>query len=544
MKIFTVAEMVAAEKAADEAGVSYSQMMERAGRQVAEVVQRVYSLAQQQQILILVGPGNNGGDGLVAGRYLSQMGAVVTIYMYRDRDVAEDDNWRLVGEMGIETVLMGDDGQYEQLRRLVGEADIIIDALLGTGVSRPIEGEMARLLAVVGEGLGQRVPVAEGDNQIWVTAFDGKQLVEAGDEQRPAIVAVDCPSGLNCDTGALDSLALAAEVTVTFAGAKRGHFYFPGAKACGQLVVVDIGIDNDLSVVQAVPLEMATGAQMMAWAPTRPLDGHKGTFGKVIVIGGCQMYQGAPVLAALGALRAGSGVVTVAGLPIIQRGLMIHLPEGVFLPLGEGAREGVLTEADGERVGEVLAKYTAVLVGPGLGEADSFMRRLLASGEKERPWVVDADGLNILGRMGDGWWEKLPANSVLTPHPAEMGRLLGISLTAVLERERVDLALAAAEAWGHVVVLKGANSVVAGPSGAAMLIPVATPALATAGSGDVLAGVIVSLMGQGLSSYEAACVGAYWHGVAGVRVGGRREARGVLAREIADEVGREVGLKQ
>ena len=549
IKIYTVAEMVAAEKAADAAGHAYAQMMESAGRLVAEAVQQRHDVAERQ-VLVLVGPGNNGGDGLVAGRYLAEAGAVVAFYLLKPRDMADDENLARVEEMGLEVLLADYDQRYRVLRHRLRVTDILIDALLGTSVTRPIEGQLAALLEQVGAAVAEkRRAAAPGRPPLLSvatppTAPDDTPAWDDERPRRPIVVAVDCPSGLNCDSGALDPLAVAADLTVTFAGPKRGHFRFPGATACGELVVADIDIDPQLPAVRGVALELATAELARALLPSRPPDGHKGTFGTALIAAGSIRYWGAPALAARGAFRGGAGLVTLAVPQRLRPALAGQFPEATYPAITDTDTLGVATA---NLLLGSLASYGALLVGPGLGEAASFMTALLdglrspadggllSDDVTAPPLIVDADGLNLLAQMPN-WPTRLPPNTILTPHPGEMARLVGRPLSAVRDEERVALARESAAAWGHVVLLKGAYTVIAAPGGQATLLPFANPLLAVAGSGDVLGGIIVSLLAQGVKPYEAAVLGGYLHGAAGQLAADYWGNAGLLASELADWV--------
>jgi ADP-dependent NAD(P)H-hydrate dehydratase / NAD(P)H-hydrate epimerase len=526
MKVFTVAEMVAAERAADAAGNSYAQMMETAGAAVARAIQERWEVAGKE-VLVLVGPGNNGGDGLVAGRYLAEAGAGVAFYLYRPRDAGEDENYAAIESMGLFSVTAGHDRQYDVLRLRLRTADILVDALLGTGVDRPIGGELADLMRQVQAGLRERV---EGNR------FDEPALVSVAavtpDRRtgRPIVVAVDVPSGLNSDSGALDPLAVSADLTVTFAGPKRGHFIFPGASAVGELVVADIGIGEELEPVAAVSLALATAEVARGLLPARPRDGHKGTFGWVLIAAGSAHYWGAPLLCGMGAYRAGAGLVALAVPRAVRPVAAGQLPEATYPPL---PAEDDMDKATAAYLLATMNRYDALLLGPGLGEeVHPFVAALLAEAERLPALVIDADGLNILATM-ENWPQQLPPNTILTPHPGEMARLMGIPMAELKGQDRVTLARQQAEKWGHIVLLKGAFTVVAAPDGRALLLPFATPALSTAGSGDVLAGVIVALLGQGLEPFDAAVLGGYLHGAAGQLAGESVGDAGLLAGDIA-----------
>jgi ADP-dependent NAD(P)H-hydrate dehydratase / NAD(P)H-hydrate epimerase len=530
LKIFSVDEMVAAEKAADSAGVSYDQMMETAGKAVAEAVMARWLVAERI-VTVLVGPGNNGGDGLVAGRYLAQAGADVTFYLFKERDLAADPNLAKVTEMGLFALNAAFDQRFRVLRTRLNISDIVIDALLGTGVSRPIGGELAKLMKHLQAGLEERQQILADKQRSTLTSVAALEPQPASqDFHRPIVVAVDCPSGLNCDTGTIDPLAVTADLTVTFAGPKRGHFIFPGATYCGELVVADIGIDPALPEVSEVGLELVTAALAQTLLPARPPDGHKGTFGSVLIAAGSARYWGAPFLAGKAAYRAGAGLVALAVPTAIRPSLATQLPEATYPLITAEDRLNV------ESVGQLsssLSSYNALLVGPGLSEADDFLTTMLTA-ESLPPLVIDADGLNILARQ-DNWPSLLPHETILTPHPGEMARLMGVSLSELKEMERVELARRQAAEWGCVVLLKGAYTVVAAPDGRCALLPFANPALAVAGSGDVLSGVIAGLLGQGLGSYEAAVLGGYLHGAAALASG---LDSGLLAGEISDQLPR------
>lgn len=533
VKVFSVAEMIAAERAADAAGVSYAQMMESAGRSVSDAIRERVGV-HGQQVLVLVGPGNNGGDGLVAGRHLAEAGAQVGLYLTRAREAAQDSNLDAVQSMGLDILLAEYDQRLRVLRQRLQSAHIVIDALLGTGVSRPVTGTIADVLKVARAVVDERRSAAGAPRPQLLSIASLPRFI-TDRNGAPWIVAVDCPSGLNCDTGALDEAAVPAHLTVTFAGPKRGHFSFPGSAACGEIVVADIGIAPDLPAVASVELALATPDLAASLLPERPPDGHKGTFGTVLIAAGSDRYWGAPALTAQGALRAGAGLVALAAPATLRSSLAGQFPEVTYAPvqeadtLGSEAAETTLT---------ACRSAQALLAGPGLGNAGNFLDQLLAGLRDMSPapaLVVDADALNYLAQQ-PRWWELLPMGAILTPHPGEMARLLGRPLDDVRDRDRVELARERAAAWQHVVVLKGAYTVVAAPDGRCCLMPFANPALAVAGSGDVLAGVIVSLLAQGLPPFEAALLGAYLHGAAGQLAAEQQGDAGLLASEIADYV--------
>ena len=279
MKVVTTEEMRRFERETDASGLSYAMMMENAGQAVAQAIEGCTDVADKR-VLVLVGPGNNGGDGLVAARHLHDAGAQVTLYLWKRR-TEEDGNFRLTQERAIPFARAEDDGGLASLRDLVSQAEVLVDAFLGTGIERPIEGLLKEILGAVAEEVGERETT----------------------RRPPLVVAVDVPTGLNCDSGALDPATLPADLTVTFAFPKRGQYLFPGAEAVGELVVADIGIAHSLA--EEVPIEVATPEMVRALLPRRPMGAHKGTFGKAMVVAGSVNYTGAACLASAAATRVG-----------------------------------------------------------------------------------------------------------------------------------------------------------------------------------------------------------------------------------------------
>lgn len=508
MKLVTVDQMRHLEAASDAQGHTYAAMMERAGHAVARVIQAQLDI-HAQPIVVLVGPGNNGGDGLVAARHLHDAGAIVGVCLLKPR---ADEHSAALRQRHVPFLAAA------ELASWLTSCTVIVDALLGTGVARPLSGELADLLRTIRQTVSTRRSAVPD-------LIDPAQPVAI--PRSPLIVAVDGPTGLNYDTGAVDPLTLPADISVTFAYPKNGHTRFPGAGLCGELIVADIGIDPQLAT--GIERELADPALIRSILPARPRHAHKGTFGKVLIVSGSTLYTGAPALAAEAAYRAGAGLVTLATPRSIHAIMAGKISEVTFLPLPDQA--GALNAAAYDHVRDALTTYTTTLIGPGLTvTARPFIEQLLAQGAGHSALVIDADALNILAQI-EQWWTRVPTPAILTPHPGEMARLTRLSLKE-LEADRESVAIEYAHRWGHIVVLKGAFTVIAAPDRRAILLPFANPALATAGSGDVLAGTIAAMRAQGLASFEAALCGAYLHGTAGEIA--RREigAAGVLAGDL------------
>ena len=505
MKIVTSEQMRRIEERSEEAGVSTDTLMENAGLAVARRIRHHLGRTAGIPVLVLVGPGNNGGDGLVAARHLHSWGARTLIYLCTDRP-SDDPKLGAARNVGVPIVRASDDARLAQFWEALASADMVVDSVLGTGRSRPIEGG---LQAVFEELSGAR-------------------------SSRPdlRIVAMDLPSGLDPDTGAVDPLCPPADLTVTLGNPKAGLFQFPGAEYAGRVETVDIGVPGGLD--DEVTLELMTPEWARDVLPRRRLSAHKGTFGRTLVVAGSRNYVGAAYLAGTAAARSGAGLVTLAIPESIQLAVAAKAVELTYLPLPESSPGIVSPEAAG-LILDSLAGYDSFLVGCGLGQAPptgQVLERLLYSGIPLPPTVVDADGLNFLiGSQRQSWWQRFSSSAIVTPHPGEMARLTGDSADEV-QRRRIGTAIEMAARWNKVTVLKGAYTVVAFSDGRAMVSPFANPGLASAGTGDVLAGAMAGLLSQGLALEEAAALGVYIHGLAGELVRDELGDTGMLAGDV------------
>ncbi|MBN1659931.1 MAG: NAD(P)H-hydrate dehydratase [Anaerolineae bacterium] len=539
IKIITVAESRELETQANKQGMRFEEMMENAGRQTAEVIRRHVEV-KGKRVVVLVGPGNNGGDGLVAAHYLWGMGARVSCYIWK-RSVEGDGHYQRVESDGMPVCWADDDEEGEALRGLLAGADVVIDALLGVGVELPLREPLRALLGTVSDSLADRR-----------SAPGLEVVVPLHVGEPPLVVAVDCPTGLDADTGEIDPAAVQADLTVTFAYPKVGLLRFPGADAVGRLVVADIGIPPELA--DDVELEMAGSEEVRGWLPRRSDSAHKGTFGSVLIVAGSINYVGAAVLAGAGASRVGAGLVTMALPGPIQSAVAANLPEVTYLLLPHDL--GVVSRGAVEVLRKRMGEYDTLLLGPGLTqekETVSFVHAFLGIGHQERkgrigfltggeaevaegvalpPLVIDADGLNALAQAGE-WWKMLPPGTILTPHPGEMARLVGGEMEVKgIQADREGIARRFAAEWNVVLVLKGAHTVVAAPDGRRRVLPFANAGLATAGTGDVAAGAIAGLRAQGLDAFEAAVAGAYAHGLAGEMVRADLGNMGAVAGDL------------
>jgi NAD(P)H-hydrate epimerase len=536
--------MRALEQRADASGNSYAAMMERAGALTAQAMLERWQL-RDQRVLVLVGSGNNGGDGLVCARVLHDAGARVALYVWRRVPAQSDVNWELCMQREIPHTRVEDDADFSKLKSELAQTNCIVDALLGTGVTRPIEGTLENLLQVAHAELEAKHLRAQALRLVIPSPVHPLPSSPV----HPFIVAIDLPTGLNPDTGALDPAALNADLTVTFAFPKIGQYAFPGAEAVGELIVADIGIPA--AWADDVGLDVAAADEMRASLPPRPRHANKGTFGKAMLACGSVQFTGAPVLAARAAGRVGAGLVTLALPETLHPVIATKMDEATYLPLPDRLGDWRPRAAH-----ELLAAlwdtaYDVLLVGCGLGQSDGardFLLRLLENFhalEQPPAFVLDADALNILASVPE-WWNAftLPVPPILTPHPGEMARLLDRDVASV-QTNRVDAARDAARQWNAVVVLKGAFTVIAAPDGRVTLVPFANPALATAGTGDVLAGAIAGFAAQLHAAarraekidapeiaFDAARLGAYVHAFAGEIAAREIGIAGVVAGDL------------
>jgi NAD(P)H-hydrate epimerase len=514
MKYVSVAEMIRIEKAADASGHTYEKMMEAAGKGLAEYIQKKFDGFKRKRITALVGSGNNGGDALVALDYLSGWGWHANAIIFKERPSDDPLVQRVVDCGGKITHLTDPATTKSILKEQLGQADLVLDGVLGTGITLPLREPVRSLLDMTKTIIGEIIP-------------------------KPIVLAVDCPSGTDCDGGAIAQEAIPADVTVTMAAVKQGLLKFPAYEYLGALVLVDIDLPDSLPEMNQISREVVTPSWVKNQLPDRPANAHKGTFGTLLIIAGSENYPGAAFLAGVSAYRCGVGLVQMAVPDVIYSGLIGAFPEGTWIPIP--TEQGGITGSFLKNLNEYLSLVDALLVGPGFGTAKGtgqFVNQLLETKDLP-PLVLDADGLR-LARDYSNWPDHIPAGSILTPHPGEMAALTGLTVAEV-QSDRVGVAEEYARIWKQIVVLKGAHTVVADYQGETKIIESADPALATAGSGDVLAGMIAALVAQGLKPFTAACCGGWIHAKAGALARNEHNSSAsVLAGDISLAIGRSI----
>jgi len=508
MRLLSVAEMKALEQAGNSAGYSYAEMMHKAGTGIARRIHARFHGNKERIVLGLVGKGNNGGDTLVALTTLQEMG------------------WQT----------------YALLLSKRGGEDQILQGFLAAGGKLNNEGDLDFLiLSSISSGLildgvygtGFRLPMDQKERQILATIKDQLQTY--------SVIAVDCPSGLDCQSGEVDPAALRASVTYCLEAVKSGMITISALPYCGEIEVIDLGLAKYGQKLASDRDTVAGIEDIKQLIPIRMESAHKGTFGKVIVAGGSVNYPGAPILAGKGAYAVGAGLVqTAVPEPVFSAAAASHL-ELTWLILDD--QDGVISENAADTFAVHATQANSIVLGPGLGREETTFRfiqeflfphagdgRASTAGfigvgnNKARkeprslpPMVIDADALVLMSKVKD-WAKKMKDVCVLTPHPGEMSSLTGLSIEEI-QSNRVEVVRRYAQEWQQTVVLKGALTVIATKDGETVTIPVATSALAKAGTGDVLAGMIGGYLAQGLDTRSAAIAGAWMHAHAGLAAG-------------------------
>lgn len=506
MIVVTARQMQALDRQTiDELGIPGRVLMENAGRGATHAFLQTVYQKDRGRVGILAGRGNNGGDGFVMARYLSQKNIPVTVYLLSTADQVEGDaaaNLKLLSASRVELVEVPDEPSFVEKQSELKHTAYWIDAILGTGLKSDVKGYFRRVITFI------------------------------NDLKRP-VFAVDIPSGLNSDTGQPCGACIRALATATFGFAKIGHAVHPGATFCGHVDVIDIGIPPGLASAAGVRQHLITGTHINSLLAHRDPDTHKGRTGHALIVAGATGKTGAAMMTAASALRTGAGLVTL-GIPHSLNPIVeSRLTEAMTIPLPDQGTGLLLEEAFPDIVQAARGKQVMAL-GPGLGVA-SHTRNLVYRMIKEidLPLVIDADGLNNLaGRTG--CLEGRQSATILTPHPGEMGRLTGVSSSQV-QSDRVTSARNLARQTKTFVVLKGARTLIAQPDGAVWINPTGNPGMASGGMGDVLTGMITGLMAQGHTALNACLIGVYLHGLAADMLS-TKAPWGYLATEVMDTI--------
>jgi NAD(P)H-hydrate epimerase len=500
----TVKEMKSIDnRAITRHGIPGLLLMENAGRGVARVIENRFDLSGNPKVTIVCGTGNNGGDGMVVCRHLRAAGALAKCFLLGKKQKLRGDaktNLDILESTGFHVVEMESSLSREFTEHLQ-QSDLIVDAIFGTGFQGGLKGLTARVV---------------------------ERICSSG----IPIVAVDCPSGVNSDDGKVESLCVKATVTVTMCLPKTGLFLYPGREAVGELWIADIGVPESIVGEAGVVAQVLESHEVVL--PHREPAGYKTTFGQVAVISGSVGMTGAGAMASCACLRCGAGMVTLCLPESLNIALEAKLTAVMTYPLPETSAKTLSLDAL-RAVEPLLRKADVIAIGPGLSthpETEKFVCSLV---QKVRlPMVVDADAINAM-RGRAHLFRKRKAPTIVTPHPGEMARLIGLPASEIM-KDRLGISSRCAAESGAVTVLKGAPTVIASPDGKVFINPKGNSGLATAGSGDVLTGIIAGMLCQGLEPVEAAKTGVYLHGLAGDIVADRFTEYGLVATDLLEAI--------
>ncbi|MBI4710227.1 MAG: NAD(P)H-hydrate dehydratase [Nitrospirae bacterium] len=527
-------------------GIAGVVLMERAGRVVAKkineiffqesgvrsqksgVKQRITNNEQRITILVFCGGGNNGGDGFVIARLLHEQGKEVKVFLSAKPGDLKGD-----AKIKYNSALTSGVKIYPLKKFLSVHCSLftvhclIVDSLLGTGLSKPVAGDLAKCINLINS---HRLSIAQKSGA----------CLPAGKLRTSnfAVVSVDIPSGISSDTGQIMGCAVKADYTVTFGLPKRGHMIYPGAEHTGKLFIEDIGFPKELLASEKIKVNLIEKPDVIKILPQRPKYSHKGTYGHVLIIAGSKGKTGAAFMSAKACLRAGAGLVTIGVPESLSNIFQQRVTEEMVLPLPDKGNGTLSFRAVDAILKFANQKADVLAIGPGISVSDDISKlggALIVNSKV--PMVIDADGINaIAGRSSV--LKKAKAPVILTPHVGEMIRLLegsrgqGVKGSRFIEENRIDTAISFAKKTKTYLVLKGVPTVIATPEGAAVINPTGNPGMATAGTGDVLTGMISALLAQGLSPQNASISGAYMHGIAGDVVAGRKGEHSLIASDM------------
>jgi NAD(P)H-hydrate epimerase len=506
MKVVTASEMREIDRETiQKIGILGLILMERAG---LAVVSRIRELYGKRKIIVICGTGNNGGDGLVVARNLHNEGWNVTVFLVSGPENFKGDaltQYRIALNVGV---------NIHSIRKLfmkpssvLRQHSVIVDAILGTGLKKNISGEMAEVIKIINSS---GLPV----------------------------VSVDIPSGISTDNGQILGIAVKADSTVTFGLPKRGHFLFPGAEFSGKLFIENIGFPQEMLQSEKIPVELLDKNFVSALFPARKKYSHKGTYGHVLVVSGSTGKTGAALMTARACLRSGAGLVTLGIPESLAEVIQSHVVEEMTLLLPDKG-DGTLSGKASRRILDFLDEKADVLaIGPGIGVSPQtihLMQKLVRDSEK--PLVIDADGINSLAR-GRDVLEKAKVPIILTPHPGEMSRLLNNPQYTVqeIESDRIETALSFARKKKIYLVLKGVPTILATPDGMVFVNSTGNPGMASAGTGDVLTGMISGFLGQTRDPLSSMILGVNIHGLAGDMAAAEQGQHSMIASDIIQKI--------
>jgi len=492
-------------KAIEENKLSGLALMENAGLRIFQSLKNIYTDLRLKKIIIFSGSGNNGGDGFVVTRHLYDYGVKVKVFLLAPSNKIKGEageNLNIIDKMGVELIEV-ETVKLEEVQEAIQNSDLIIDAILGTGLQGRVTGLKAKIINLINV---------------------------AGKE----VVAIDVPSGLDVDTGKIVGPCIKAIHTITLALPKIGLLLFPGASYAGKVTVEDIGIPSYLLTNKKLKTNIVTKEIVKSLLPFRAIHSHKGSFGKVLILAGSVGMTGAAYLASEAAMRSGTGIV-ILGIPRSLNPIMeVKLTEVMTLPLAETEKQSLGEDAE-ETISKLMKDFSILGIGPGISrelETQRLVRKII---EKSNiPLVIDADAIYALSKDAS-ILKKVKVPLVITPHPGEMAKLINKDIDYILNNQ-LDIARKIAQEFGIIIVSKGARTIVANKEGEAYINIGDNSGMATGGAGDVLTGIVCSLVAQGADSFSAAIAGVYIHSLAGDLARDIKGERGMIAGDILSQV--------
>jgi NAD(P)H-hydrate epimerase len=510
MKVATGQIMRVIDKAAIESyNIPGIVLMENAALSVVDVIVEHSKTIQQAKIVIVAGKGNNGGDGFCIARHLYQRGIDVSVVFVADITSVTGDaltNYKIISAIGIDINSVNSEAELERAANLVKACDITVDALLGTGLKGGTDGRIRDMIDII-------------------------------NQNSRYTIAVDIPSGVNAATGQVENNAVKADKTVTFALIKQGLLLYPGKEYVGELICKDIGIPKQIIESMDIKTNIITKQQCIELMPKRLPRSNKGTYGRLMVISGCNEMTGAPILSCKAAYKTGVGLVNLVSTSKVITIAQTHAIENVYTIVP--SKEGKLCLDSFDSIKDKIVKASAIALGPGLGqglEVTSFVEKLVSN--VDIPIVIDADGLNAIQYNVD-ILKQIKAPVIITPHPMEMSRLTGLSVEYILNN-MLEVAIDFSKQYNVITLLKDARTIIANPNADIYINTTGNCSMAKAGSGDVLTGIIGALLAQHVEPFTAAALGAYLHGRAGELASQKLGMLGVLASDLCDYIAQDI----